>query len=480
LIAGQMPVKKRRQVVLKEKNAALIAIHNDRIFWLSTAQADMGRCLFQLPLETVMDDGIEMSSFPESLKGNNKFLCLVPDHWFGMESYPFKSQKPSLIEPFLKRKLSSSHPDQNAISQFFNYIYHPANGTSDNLYAYFLHDEKAYRINRALRKANLAPLGFTTPAFLWEDKLKKTSNLFNQDGSLLVHMCDQECRLCFYFNGSYLFSRSVVLPDDGERIGAITYEINQSLYLFSQKTKSELKQIYLLAAEPSFGEALSEALGRELIDCDALLPASQNNLAIPEVPFLSRLLVKGHLTKRTPVFSVMHRQVKRHLEWKPVQMTGIAVGLVLVILLVCEAIFLSSMRRTAEDDHRVLQKQMRASNDVVLTDYEVAFEQVMQRIDRPSCADTVLLTMTSLPANVWLKELDMDVASSPAVKVTALVDARDTDHLRRTLTQLVTKVKTTFKNTPALSINDIDVESTSGDDHQTAFRFKIVFRLELV
>jgi hypothetical protein len=466
--------------VFKEKNDALIAIHDDTIFWLSTNQADMGRCLFQLPLETGMEVGIDTNDFPESLKGNNKFLCLVPDHWFGMESYPFKSQKPSLIEPFLKRKLSSSHPDQTAIGQFFNYISTPANDVSDNLYVYFLQDEKAYRLNSTLSKANLAPIGFTTPAFLWEDKLKKTSNLFNQDGSLLVHMCDQECRLCFYFNGSYLFSRSVVLPDDGDSIGAITYEINQSLYLFSQKTKSELKQIYLLAAESSFGELLGDALGRELIDCDALLPESRNNLATPEVPFLSRLLTKGHSTKRTPVFSVMHRQVKRRLEWRPVQLMGVAVGLFLVVLLVAEAFCLSSMQRTAEDDHRSLQKQRRASADIVLTDYAVAFEQVMQRIDRPSCADTVLLTMASLPANIWLQELDMDVAPSPAIKVTAFVDARDTDHLRRTLTQLVARMKTNFKNTSALSINDIDVESTSGEDQQALFRFKIVFRLELV
>jgi len=466
--------------VFKEKDSVLIAIHDDTLLWLSTDQADMGRCLFQLPLETAMDGGIEALSLPEALKGNNKFLCIVPDHWFGMESFPFKSQKASLIEPFLKRKLASSHPDQSAIGQFFNYISHPANDASHNLYAYFLQDEKAYRINRALRQANLAPLGFTAPAFLWEDKLKKTSRLFNQDGSLLVHMCDQECRLCFYFNGSYLFSRSVMLPDDKDRIGAITYEINQSLYLFSQKTKSELKQIYLLATDPAFGEALSEALGRELIDCDALFPESPDDIIIPEEPFLSRLLTKGHPIKRSSVFSVIHRRIKRHLEWKPVQRVGLTAGLLLVILLVGETFILGGMRGRAEAEHRTLQQQMRSSTGAVLTDYEAAFGQVMQRIDQPSCADAVLLTMASLPANVTLKKLDLELATNPAIKVTALVDARDTNHLRTTLAQLVARLKTTFKKAPALSINDIDVESSSSDGPQALSRFTIVFQLELI
>jgi hypothetical protein len=465
--------------VLKEKHTVLMAVYNDELFWLSTDSADRGRCLWQLPLEAIMESRVETPPFPETLKGNNKFLCLVPDHWFGMESYPFKSNKPTLIEPFLIRKLSASHPNQHAIGQFFNYKSTPAHDGSDNLYVYFLNEEKAYRLNSALRKANLAPLGFTTPAFIWREKLKKASTAFSQAGSLLVHMDSQECRLCFYFNGNYQFSRNVVHPDDAEKIGAITYEINQSLYLFSQKTKSELKQIYLLAADPTSKAALSEALGRELIDCATLIPENQRDLVIPEAPFLSGLLPKGQPARPSSVFSVIHRRVKRQREWKPVQLAGIAVGLLLVLLLLCEAFMLDGKQRTAEDEGLQLQNQMRASTGAVLTDYAQAFEQVMQRVDRPSCADAVLLTMASLPVNARLKELDLSLMPNPVIKVTALVDARDTDQLRTTLAQLVANMKTTFTNAQPLSISDIDVGPAPDDDRRGLPRFTIAFQLEL-
>jgi hypothetical protein len=466
--------------VLREKHTVLMVVHDEELFWLSTDSADQGRCLWRLPLETVMEGPIGTPPFPETIKGNNKFLCLVPDHWFGTESYPFKSNKPNLIEPFLIRKLSAGHPNQHAIGQFFNYKKAPANDGSDNLHVYYLNEAKAYRLNSALRKANLAPLGFTTPAFLWEEILNKASRDFGQAGSLLVHMDYHECRLCFYFNGSYQFSRNVVLPGDAEKIGAITYEINQSLYLFSQKTKSELKQIYLLASDPTSGEALGEALGRDLIDCATLIPANQRDLVIPEVPFLSGLLPKGQFARAASVFSVIHRRVRRQREWKPVQLTGIAVGLLLVLLLLGEAFILDAKQGTAEDERRQLQHQMRASAGMVLADYAQALEQVMQRIDRPSCGDVALLTMASLPVNARLKELDLALTPTPVIKVTALVDAQDTDQLRATLAQLITNLKTNFTRMQPLSISDIDVGPAPGDDDQGLLpRFTIAFQLEL-
>ena len=457
-----------------------MAVHDEELFWLSTDAAGQGQCLWRLPLETVLEGPIGTPPFPETIRGNNKFLCLVPDHWFGTQSYPFRSNKPNLIEPFLIRKLTAGHPNQHAIGQFFKYKKAPANDGSDNLHVYYLNEAKAYRLNSARRKANLAPLGSTTPAFLWEEILNKASRNFGQAGSLLVHMDHHECRLCFYFNGSYQFSRNVVLPGDAERIGAITYEINQSLYLFSQKTKSELKQIYLLSSDPNSGEALGEALGRDLIDCTTLIPANQRDLVIPEVPFLSGLLPKGQFARTASVFSVIHRGVRRQREWKPVQLTGIAVGLLLVLLLLGEAFILDAKQGTAEDERRQLQHQMRASAGMVLADYAQALEQVMQRIDRPSCSDVALLTMASLPVNARLKELDLALTPTPVIKVTALVDAQDTDQLRATLAQLITNLKTNFTRMQPLSISDIDVGPAPGDDDQGLRpRFTIAFQLEL-
>jgi hypothetical protein len=176
---------------------------------------------------------------------------------------------------------------------------------------------------------------------------------------------------------------------------------------------------------------------------------------------------------------VIHRRVKRQREWKPVQLTGIAVGLLLALLLLGEAFLLDGKQRTAEDERRQLQHQMRASAGMVLADYAQTLEQVMQRVDRPSCADAALLTMASLPVNARLKEFDLGLTPTPVIKVTALVDAQDTDQLRASLSQLITNLQATFTSMQPLSISDIDVGPAPEDDQQGLPRFTIVFQLEL-
>lgn len=41
--------------MFRKKNNVLMVVHNVALFWLSTDPADRGRCLWRLPLETVME-----------------------------------------------------------------------------------------------------------------------------------------------------------------------------------------------------------------------------------------------------------------------------------------------------------------------------------------------------------------------------------------------------------------------------------------
>jgi hypothetical protein len=457
-----------------------MAVHENEVFWLPTDPADMDRCLFKMPLEDLLTGDGTAVSVPEYLKGNNRFLCLVPDHWFGMECYPFRSRKPALIEAFLERKLAASHPGQKSITQFFNYQRNPAKDGQDMLYVHFLQEDTAYRFNRALHRAHLAPLGYTTPAFLWEEALQKSAPEFAGKGSLLAHISDEQARLYFYFNGIYQFSRVVVLPADAsEKIGAITYEINQSLYLFSQKTKSELRQIFLFPDASDMRQNLSEALGREVMDCPALHTENQCGLAMSQVPALCGLLARQPPNKRPSVFSVIHRRIKQGMMWRPVQQVGIAVGLLVVLLLMGEGLFLGGVLQRAETEQRNLQNQMRMKSASDLTTYAQAFDQVLNRIAQPASAETILRTVAGLPANVQLKGLDLTWESPPSLAVTAVVDARDMNHLHATLADLVARMNAAFQRTRRLSINDIEVGSSPSAGRAAGLRFTIAFRLEM-
>ena len=145
----------------------IIVVNKDELLWIAGRQPDVGRCLLRLPLEQVLaGDGLA-DRIPKQLKGNHRSLCIVPDHWLGMERYPFQSTRPALIEPFLERKLTAAFPERKQVRHFFNYRSLAEGEAENGLMAYFLQDEKGYQLYDALRELDLAPRHITSPAFLW-------------------------------------------------------------------------------------------------------------------------------------------------------------------------------------------------------------------------------------------------------------------------------------------------------------------------
>ena len=78
-----------------------------------------------------------------------------------------------------------------------------------------------------------------------------------------------------------------------------------------------------------------------------------------------------------------------------------------------------------------------------------------------------------------LKELDLELASPPNLKLTATVNARDPQELTILLTRMVALVKGTFANARSFSLNDIDIRSDLSDGVPSVNCYQIAFQLEL-
>jgi hypothetical protein len=459
---------------------SIIAVHNDEICWICGDQAAGGdRPYVRLTLEQVLDNGQPPLQMPEWLKGSHSPLCIIPDHWFGLESYPFQSKKPSLIEPFLERKLTTAFPGHEAIRHFYNYRHTAADGSA-NLLAVFFQEDKSYQLYIALSRLNHPPGHITSPAFLWEERLRQVVGDFGRQGTLLVHLAGRECQLYFYFNGNYQFSRNVMASDAAEDLDALGFEINQSLYMFSQKAKSELDRIYMLCDAPQCLTRLGQTLGREIIDLKTLAPPGPDPLIIPDMAPLNGLLDASHLNRRPRFFGVMHRQLQQAMQWRPVQWTGIILGLMLLLGLAGEGMVLGSMLDTARHAYRTQQQHMLAeSSGIALSDYAATLDQVLGQARRSALADRVFRLPSGFPGQVRLKELDLELESAPSMKVTALVEARSADELQAVLSRLIAQLKKTFNSTRALTLNDIDITLDQAGDGRTANRYQIAFQLEL-
>jgi hypothetical protein len=459
-----------------KKLNAIVVVHNDHLFWIGRDRTESGRCLLQLPLEEVLNDPGLADRLPAGAKGNHQSLWVVPDHWFGMENYPFQSDKSSLIVPFLERKLSAAHPECPVVRHFFNYRRTSAAGGHE-LLAYFLQDQNAYRLYAALDKVHLAPRYITTPAFLWVDRLSRVKPDFGREGTLLIHMGERECQLYFYFKGNHLFSRNVILSDGPDRLEALTFEINQSLYMFSQKTKSELSRVYLLATAADGAQAFSQTLGREVLDLSPLID-ERATIQVDEVPLLKGLLPEADTFSRPPLFSVTQRQVRRELAWEPVQHAGIAVGAALLLPLLGLNLLLGHMLRGDATDRDNIRRQM-MSKAITLTEYQSALEQVIQAGQRPECAGTVRRVLASLPADMRVWELGLTLEAPPVLTLKAAVPAQDAEQLKAALTQLVMGLKERFNLPAEFSLNSIEIGTDSQGDRNAAPQYLIALRLEL-
>jgi hypothetical protein len=468
--------------MFEKQYKTVIVAQDDEVYWFSSDDVS-GQCrFFQMPLQQLLEDETAPPSLPDWLKGSHRTLCIIPDHWFGNQSFPFQSGKVSLIEPFLERKLAAAYPDQPSIRYFFSYRY-TGDGGQRKLSACYLQENKSYQLYEALDNLNHTPQHITAPAFLWEDVLQQAADDFGRQGALLAHLSDGECQLYFYHQGIHQFSRSVMVAEGDDDLEALGYEINQSLYMFSQTTKSELDHIYMFCDSDRCRENLAQVLGREVIDLKPLIePGTSETFDIPQLAILNGWLKKNRLHSKARFFSVMHRQVKQALAWMPVQWVGIAVGLVLLAGLAGEHFVLRSMHHKARNEYRTLQQYaMNESSGMGLSEYPHILEQVLGRGRRALLVDAVHRMPADFPDAVQLNKLELvaEDETPPSLAVAALVRARNADELQGMLKGLMARLNQRFQSAPTLTLNDFDIRLDRSGGGREPNRYHIEFRLEL-
>ena len=464
--------------MLAKKTKIILVVQNEEIWWIRLDAAAGDRQWFRQPLAQLLTDEEPERRMPGWLQGNIQPLCLFPDHWFGSESHPFQSRKPSLIEPFLERKLSVAYPGLQDIRNFFNYRHISTDG-ENSLDAVFLVEEKGYELYNVLQRLRHQPQRITSPALVWEERLRHADGDFGHLGTLLIHHTGNECQLYFYHQGRYLFSRSVMVGDALDGIEALAFEINQSLYMFSQKAKNELDRVYAVCDDTLFQARLSETLSREVVDLSSLTGCQVEGGDLPGLEPLNDLLQWFRAHHKSDFFSIVQRQVKRTLVWRPVQLTGIILGLILLLCLMAENLFLHILGDEEYRDHHAIEAATAGGGRIMLAEQANVLDQVLVMAARDTRIDAVYHLPDRLPAQVRLKELNLDLASPTTLKLAAMVQARDARELTVLLTRVVTQVKETFENAEAFSLNDIDIRLDRPDPSEAANRYRIAFQLVL-
>jgi hypothetical protein len=169
------------------------------------------------------------------------------------------------------------------------------------------------------------------------------------------------------------------------------------------------------------------------------------------------------------------------MEWWPVQLTGIVFGLILLFCLMGEHLFLRTLLHNENREQLSIETSLADhGHGIMLSEQADSLNQVLDMAARNELIDAVYRLPAGFPTQFQLKELDLDLASPPTLKLAAMVQARDTLELTALLSRVVAQVKGTFENVRAFSLNDIDVRLDMPGQGQSANRYFIAFKLELL
>ena len=367
----------------------MTVVHGDKLFFVSYA-GDTMQVDHTVSLDLFLEDDFSLSSVPAAVRGRKNRLLVAPDYWVGQTDLTLQSKKRSIVAPFVERKLTSEHPELPDIGLFFDYTFSEEPSEQGGIYAFFLQEPLSYQLYQRLATYDMAPMDITIPAYVWGKKLQRLHPELADSGGGLIQKLSSASYLYFYHKGQFLFSRSIQFSDSAggatDALDALTYEINQSFYLFSQKEKAELEHIFIHSSRREDAAELSESLGREVHSLDIGDGAAGSNQAMTEMLGPCGVFTASDLSPASKYLAVAQRDHARDREWRPVQVAGVIVGILLFLLLGGEHFFLLkwSKQNPGLKNAGIMAGQ---SSREIIQQYNEALDLILQETRRPSCLE---------------------------------------------------------------------------------------------
>lgn len=462
---------------MRNNNKLIIIAHNSELQFVLYGRKDTdGRVIGTIPIkEEYLPDEFS-GNIPEQAKKIKNPLLVMPDYVAGIETYPFTTGKKSIVSAFIKRKLSESFPAVLDVTDFYNYTYSKSGQSAGSVYAFFLHDPLAFDLYKQLKNADICPDRVTVPAFIWQHKINKMMDNVSFENFCLIHALPEECYLYFFTNGNYLFSRSIMLPESeeagSEKLEILSFEISQSLRLFSQKAKSEIQKFFFVSSTHINETELSERLGKDIVRIES---DRKGNDFLP--PPLSAFALADIDHKAVPAIS--HCLVVMEKAWHSVIRAGIITGVLLIFLLGFEAFFLNYLSKSnSKSVVSGLSNDMMANRQVI-EEYNNTVDLITNEMQRPDPASILGGIALSLPETVTMEELTFNLEPPFQVVMKGQVKTDDPDGIKPVLSAMVDSLTRNIKLTRPAVLGDINFDIEQGGDDFRTSGYKFQIQLDL-
>ena len=171
---------------------------------------------------------------------------------------------------------------------------------------------------------------------------------------------------------------------------------------------------------------------------------------------------------------VSHKDLKKELEWRPVQSVGTAIALMLCLLLVSESVFLYKWSRQNQVPAIHREGVVARNTKQKIRQYNEALDTLIEDAERRRPKDVITKLARSLPIQIRMQKIFIKVETPPELEFKGLAKALGSDRLIESLSVMIANLNRNLRPRRPLTIPDIDIESDKS--HQN---YLIKFKVEL-
>ncbi|MDM7917744.1 MAG: hypothetical protein QUS12_01085, partial [Methanosarcina sp.] len=401
--------------MFKNKKQGLIVVHNENLFFISYDHHKKQQILDSFSISSFLETDTVIELSESKFQEYDFPLLVVPDFWLGSRNYDFQSTDKSAIESFIARKLKVEFPKNPEIQSLFSYDVVRKTKGSQEIVSLFMQEPKAGELLERLAAHRFRSVRITSPGLIWNTRLKKAVDSFEKQSIGLVYLINRECFLLFFYQGNFLFSRTIPLPEvsgeDSSRVETITYEINQSAYHLSQRTKAQLDRIFLVSRAHDNTEQLIGKIGRKISVLDLKGAVIHGDNELSEELGLAADFTPDELTPPDNVPGVSDRLLIKELETNRIQIAGIIIGLVLLVILCVELLFLINVSRRESSTVTAGEEDPKA----VIEQYNNTLDSLLADTQREKPLSVLGRLAASLPQNIVVESLEIEQEPSPSI-----------------------------------------------------------------
>jgi len=440
-----------------KKKSNLFFIDGEKIYFVMPGTGGRLDCKERYPIEDFLSCDRELKLFSGRTSNSVIDLLIVPDHWISQKSYKFNSKNRTVIESFIKRKIKLKDWKISGSKNFFEYELYHTDSAEQFLRIYFLDEPNFFLIYEKLLSFSIQPGKITSYAFLWQQKLDTISN-FGQTETGFIHIGKDACSLYFYSKGQIIFSRNIKLAsaaDISKNLDLLTYEINQSLHLFSQQSKKKIDRFYLLSGNKKDASLLSEKLETEVVTANFPVPEQSAPQGDAEdlTPFT--FFSAADLDYSGNLLCITHKDVKNAEKWEIVLKTGIIAGIIFCLVMIGEAVYISKASRFQIQNKNI---QSSIALKATISNFSEAVDKLTTEITRPDYQNLIIKIIESLPCNILISEIKFETDPVQQVNLKGIVNASDHSELQDKLSVFLSGLKKNIKSAATLSIDDINIK----------------------